>query len=330
MEVDSPPGLAADIGGTNARFALVRGTGAAMRLLDERRLACTDHGTLAEAVEAYLAMAAPRARPRRAVIAIAGPVGGDVFRMTNIAWSFSVRETAARLGLDSLRLVNDFTAIARALPGLGASDLVRIGGPDLPPAESAGATLAVLGPGTGLGVGGLVRDGRGDTVMASEGGHVAFAPLDETERGIERILRGRFGRVSWERLLSGPGLVALHAAMAEIEGVAAEALRPDELTARAAGGDAFAERVLLRFCALLGSFAGDIALAFGAWGGVYIAGGVVPRFTDLLARSDFRQRFEDKGRFRDRLAAVPTRVIVHPDPGLVGAARMLASEISPG
>ncbi len=327
MQSAQPLGLVADIGGTNARFALV-GDGPRPRLIAQRRFACADHATLSDAVEAYLALATPEARPRRAVIAIAGPVDGDRFRMTNIAWHFSVSETARQLGFDSLQLVNDFTAIAHALEAF-ASD-------DLRPVPSGAAreirfdrSLALLGPGTGLGVGGIIREGSRAAALSSEGGHIGFAPQDESEREIERVLRQRYGRVSYERLLSGPGLLALYRALATIEGAATTQCTPAGIvTAARDGGDDLSRRSVLRFCAILGSFAGDLALMLGAWGGVFIAGGIVPKCPDLLDASDFRARFEEKGRFRSKLAAVATRVIMHPDPGLFGAARMLLDDVA--
>ncbi len=326
MQDEPPLGLAADIGGTNARFALV-GPGPRPRLIAQRRFACADHATLSDAVEAYLELAAPAQRPRRAVIAIAGPVDGDRFRMTNIAWHFSVSETARKLGFKSLRLVNDFTAIAHALEAFAPDDLrpvprnadIRI---------RFDRSLAVLGPGTGLGVGGIIREDSCATALSSEGGHIGFAPQDQSEREIERVLRERYGRVSYERLLSGPGLLALYRALATIEGGAARHRTPAEVAAAAkAGNDGLARASVLRFCAILGSFAGDLALMLGAWGGVFIAGGIVPKFPDILDASDFRTRFEDKGRFQGKLEAVATSVIMHPEPGLFGAARMLLEDI---
>ncbi|MFQ5347427.1 MAG: glucokinase [Rhodothalassiaceae bacterium] len=326
MTKEETVGLVADIGGTNARFALVA-DGVRPHLVAQRRFACADHATLEAAVEAYLASVAPAQRPRRAVFAIAGPVDGDRVNMTNIAWHFSAREAARTLGFDRLQLVNDFTAIAHALHALAAEDMRPV------PRGSRrslrpGLTQAVLGPGTGLGISAIVREGARAAAIASEGGHVTFAPRDPIEREIEGVLRAQHGRVSYERLLSGPGLLSLYQALGRVEGRPAPLSRPaDIVTAATDGSDALSRTSVLRFCAILGSFAGDLALAFGAWGGVFIAGGIVPRFPGLLDDSEFRARFEDKGRFAARLREVATVLVTHPDPGLFGAARILREDI---
>ncbi len=312
------PALIADIGGTNARFAMV---GADGRLGRTRVLACADHPGLAEAARAYLELERPDPSPRHAAIAVASPVLGDRVSMTNRDWSFSIAELQTALGLDGLRVVNDFTAQALAVPLLGAGETDRLGGGSAVP----GAPIAILGPGTGLGVSGLfVAPGGAWVPLATEGGHATLAPRDARERAVAAALAERFGHVSIERAVSGPGLRNLARAIAAVDGLDHDVPEPGEITARAlAGTDAVALEALSMFCALLGGAAGDLALTFGARGGVYIGGGIVRRLGDFLATSAFRARFEDKGRFRDYLSAIPTEVITVENPALRGLAAML-------
>ena len=311
--------LLADVGGTNARFALARPGGAAEAI---RVLHAADHEGVAEAVVAYLAEAGPATRPTVAAFAVAAPVTGDEIRFTNSQWSFSIAALKRRLGLAHLVVVNDFVAAAGAVPQLAPTDLMQIGpgsaAPDMP--------IAVLGPGTGLGVAALIPD-RGRWIpVATEGGHATLAAADSREAAIIAAMRTRTGHVSAERALSGAGLVHLRDAIAAVDGVDAPPLDPHEITARAiADADPLCRTTLDAFWAMLGGFAGNLALSYGALGGVYIAGGIVPAMAYRIAQSAFRARFEAKGRFRDYLHAIPTFVVTHPQPAFLGLAALLDS-----
>jgi|SRR5690606_12192869 len=308
------PVLVGDIGGTNARFAVALADAPAPRLEAVEAFRADRYPTLIEAAADYLGRT--DIRPRRAILAVAGPVVDGAIELTNSPWR--VAEADLRdLGLEG-RLINDFEAQAWAAPALGRGDLHHLGGPTEPP--TAG-TLAVLGPGTGFGVSALARGPAGQVALATEGGHAAFAPGDETELEISRILGRRYGRVSLERLLSGSGLVNIHRALAEMSGRFPATDDPAEITARALAGEDPWRGDLARFCAILGAAAGDIALTLGARGGVYIAGGIAPRILQFLDASPFRERFEAKGRFVDYMRAIPTWVVTHPHAALLGAAR---------
>jgi glucokinase len=314
------PRLLGDVGGTNARFALQFGPGEAP--LDVEALRCRDHAGIAEAIEAYLS---PRGRPvvRQAAIGIANPVTGDSVQMTNHHWAFSIEAVRCRLGLDRLLVLNDFKALALALPVLPREHLRQVGGGEPVPE----APLALLGAGTGLGVSALwpATGRRKPLPMEGEGGHVTLAAADDDEQAIVARLRQRFGHASAERALSGPGLVNLYVAVCEVEGVAAEPLGPAEVTDRGlAGHDARCRRAVDLFFSLLGSVAGNLALTLGARGGVYIGGGIVPRLGDAIDRSPFRLRFEQKGRFAAYLRDIPVYVLHSPvSPALLGASRAL-------
>ncbi len=308
--------LIADIGGTNARFALIAGDDTTP--FAEQVLPCARYPGLVEAIESYLAgVDAPR--PREAAIAMATPVTGDRIKMTNNDWSFSIEATRRTLGMDGFRLLNDFTALALALPHLPAQTLEAVGSGEAVP----GAPLALLGPGTGLGVSGLIPTGTGWVPLQGEGGHVTFSPADGREMEILRIVSRRHDHVSTERLVSGGlGLENLYVALCELHGTRPETLSPAEMTERAlAGRDPVCVDTLETFCAMLGTAAGNLVLTLGALGGVYIGGGIVPRLGDFFQRSPFRQRFEHRGRFSAYLAAVPCWVIHAKNPALVGAAQ---------
>ncbi len=309
--------LIADIGGTNARFALCDPSARVPELLEPRSLRNAGFASLQHAAEHYLAEVG--ARPRRAAIALACPVGGDEIRLTNRAWSFNRHELRASLGLDELRLINDFGAIAHAVPALAADERVVLHGQDH--ALERGP-ISVLGPGTGFGVGLLAGSAaQGWTVVETEGGHVSFAPLGDEERALADWAIARHGRASWERLLSGSGLAAIDAVLREREGGPPGPMRdPADVVAAALDGhDVVARRALARFCAILGSVAGDVTLVHGARS-VVIAGGIVPRFLPFLRASAFRERFLAKGRFAAWLEPVSVQVAIHPNPGLLGAA----------
>lgn len=313
----SPLRLVADIGGSSARFALLDEAGQPAAVAT---LAVADHPTLADAVEAYLRQQG-LPRPEEAAIAIANPVTGDQIRMTNHHWSFSVEQTRQQLGLDRLLVINDFTALALALPLLQPDELRQVGG-EKPEPRSA---IALLGPGTGLGVSGLVPAGDGQWLPVSgEGGHATIAACNEREAQIIGACRALHGHVSAERLLSGVGLPCLHQAIASLGGTEAPPLKPAEIVARGMDGqDAACAETLSVFCGLLGSFAGNLALTLGARGGVYIGGGIVPKLGDYFAASGFRSRFEAKGRFCGYLAPLPVYVIHAGEPALRGAAAAL-------
>lgn len=305
------PWLVADIGGTNARFGLVTSPDA--RPSNVAVLAGADHPTLPEAVAAYLAEHAGGVRPGAACLALAGPIEGDRYRLTNSSWAGSVRE----LGVPFAALLNDFEALAVSLPHLDADDLVSLGGP--PPGEGV---KAVLGPGTGLGVGGLVPSHEGWTPVPGEGGHVTVPVVEPREFEIVRALRSQgLPHVVAEHVLSGPGLVRLHRALAEVNGVTAPELTASQIAARA--DDPLCAETVEVFCAMLGSFAGNVALTLGARGGVYLGGGVLPRIVDRVRTSDFRTRFTDNPDMSHYLAAIGTVLIVASQPALTGAAAWL-------
>lgn len=316
---DTEAMLVADIGGTNARFALARRDRSGPLQLDRvRLLTVAEHPTLGDAVKAYLADAG--GRPATAVFAVASPVQNDQIKFTNSPWTFSVAGLRADLGLPGLRFINDFSALSMALPHLQGADLEPVG-ERLPHPGGAQRSYAVLGPGTGLGVGGLLIRGGRPVVIESEGGHLAFAPSDAYEIEILRRLLKDFDRVSCERLISGAGLLRLYRTMCDIEGVAAEHEQPADVTAAAdVAPDSLCAQAVLRFCAIFGAVAGDVAMAFGAWDGVFLGGGISSKLSAWLRRSEFRTRFEAKGRHRGLMHSIPTVVIRHPQAGLLGAA----------
>jgi len=313
--------LLADIGGTNARFALqAEGSGCA----DIEVLACRDYDAIGAAMDAYLARAAARGLVtdgiRHAAIAIANPVEGDVVSMTNHHWRFSIEAMRAARGLDTLLVVNDFAALAMALPHLDETGRERIGSAEIEAVP--GRPIGLIGPGTGLGVSGVVPapgpGGMRRIALAGEGGHASFAPVTRQEMRILDALWEEHGHVSAERLLSGPGLEAIHRLLS------GERLGAAAITARALDGTSAACRDTVDvFCAVLGSVAGNVALTLGATGGVYIGGGIVPRLGALFHASAFRTRFEGKGRLQPWLARIPTWLVTEPYPALRGVAAML-------
>jgi glucokinase len=320
---DAPgyPRLLGDVGGTNARWAWQARPGDLPAQV--RSFAASDHTTIAESIAAYLRQQR-LPPPCDVAFGIATAVTGDAVRMTNHPWSFSISALKRSLGVERLLVLNDFEALAHAVPALGGDALQPIG---RAASGATGAALALIGPGTGLGVSGLVADGRGGwRVVAGEGGHVTLAPADAREAALLALLRTRFGHVSAERACSGPGLVNLYQAVCARDGAAAEALDPAQVVERAlqAGpGDASCVEALSVFASLLGNVAGNLALTLGARGGVFIGGGIVPRLGERFAELPFRERFEDKGRFRGYLEAIPTWVITAEAPALLGAARAL-------
>ncbi len=311
------PRLVADIGGTNARFAI---EARPFELSHMDVLPCADYETLLLALRAYLDKH-DLALPEHVGIAIANPVHGDRIQMTNHHWRFSINDMREELGVKTLQFMNDFTAQALAVTQMSAENITLLNGESekLLPTDKA---CAVIGPGTGLGVSGLIPDGRGSFVaLAGEGGHVTFSPADEIERDLLQFAAQAFGHVSAERLLQGEGLTLIYRFLAEREGLPVEKHTPAAVTRGALEEhDPLCVAVLSRYCAILGGFCADVALTLGAVGGVYITGGIIPRFVDFVRHSDFRQRFEAKGRFVDYLRAIPVYVVEHEQPGLLGAA----------
>jgi len=308
------PRLIGDIGGTNARFAIaIDGEYQRMTAYHSR-----DYKGLDGAIAAYVEALPAALKPQEAAMAIAGPVQDDEIRLTNIDWYFSRRALARQFGFEPLVVINDFTANALSLPYLGSKETRQVGGGK----PRDGAPIAILGPGTGLGVSGLVRSADGQYVaLSGEGGHVTMAASDTEDAAVLAKLRWRYPHLSAERLLSGEGLVNLYDALASLDGQSPARLTPADIT-DPESKDPLCAAAVERFCAMLGSVAGNLALTLGAEGGVYIAGGIVPRLGERFDRSAFRSRFEAKGRMQPYLARIPTFVITHPDPAMIGLANL--------
>ncbi len=322
--------VAVDVGGTNARFALATiAADGAIALGDCVTLATHDHASFPIAWQAFASQSGGQL-PRAVAIAIAGPINDAVIRFTNNPWTIQPAQLANQLGVDRVTLVNDFGAVGHAVLHAAADDFVHLSGPDVPLPSSG--TISVIGPGTGLGVAHVWRDGKllGEGgqrhVQATEGGHGDYAPLDTVEDAILARLRQRHRRVSMERVVSGPGLVDIYETLAALAG---HAVAPQDDKALwqlgTSGEDSLAAAAIERFCLALGAVAGDLALAQGA-AGVVIAGGLGLRIKDTLLASGFASRFCAKGRFEAMMAALPVKLIVHPQPGLLGAAAAFAME----
>ncbi|MCW5734102.1 MAG: glucokinase [Enhydrobacter sp.] len=318
--------LLADIGGTYARFTLANGhlTGGTWS---------TEVGSRPSAIEAmrdFLAVDHGDEPIAGALLAAAGPVEGGRCKLTNAAWILDEEEIGRALSLPWVRIVNDLEATAGGLPDLAPSQSRAIG-----PEGSAvpGSPMAIISPGTGLGMACVIVGPAGRSVVASEGGHASLASMSSYYDRIVAVLRQRYGRVSAERVLSGAGLVNLHQAIAELEGCESPRRAPSDVTAAAFDGSSPTCRAAVdAFCAFLGAVAGDVALTFGAKGGVFIGGGIVPRFVNHLAHSAFRENFVAKGRMRPYLERIPTRVILHPTPafaGLINLARLAQEQVRP-
>jgi glucokinase len=312
------PTLLGDIGATNARFSLlVDGVLGPVSNLEVARYA-----RFPDAVAAFLNMHRDRMPVAQALLAVAGPVEDERCKLTNCAWLIDGGELRTAFHLAKVRVLNDFAATAHSLPSLTIGDLHAIGGGR----AVSGAPMAVLGPGTGLGVAGLVPGAaESAVVVAGEGGHATVSTASNREDAVIDYLRRHFGHVSAERVISGAGLENLYRAIAALDQSEAPARDAAEITKVAlAGSCPTADAALRMFCALLGSFAGNIALTFGARGGVFIAGGIAPRIVEFMARSEFRRRFEDKGRLRPYLEAIPSNVIVHPAAAFMGLKALAA------
>lgn len=302
--------LLADIGGTHARFALMGEEGDLSQLTS---FYCAQYDSLLSVVRAYLKGRVGALS--RAVLAIAAPVSGDVIHMTNHNWIIRKEEMKAALALEDILFVNDFFALARAIPALSGEERVQIGGGTSKPNEP----IVVMGPGTGLGVSALFWQGDTLQVMGGEGGHVDFAPQNEFEWKLREYLSARYGHVSVERVLSGQGLLDLHTFYCEMHSLDFRGFTPTDITQEALGGKGHCVEVLKVFCEILGGVAGNFALAVNAGGGVYIGGGMVPRFLDFLKKSSFRERFESRGRFSPMLSQTPVFVIMDRVATLKGA-----------
>lgn len=314
------PRLLADVGGTNIRLASQFAPAAP--LVHGARYACADFETLQDAISHHLEREGLDP-PRCGAIGIATAITGDQVRMTNHHWAFSIKALQQALGLEKLLVLNDFSALALALPALQPEATRQIG----QGRAVSGAPIGLIGPGTGLGVSGLVQAGvgKGLVPIVGEGGHVTLSSFEPEEAAVLAVLHRQFGHVSAERALSGPGLENLFRALTEVRGLNAAALEAREITTAAlAGGHGLAEATLGLFCSLLGHVAGNLALMLGARGGLYVGGGIVPRLGSWLDRSLFRARFEDKGRCRSYLQEIPTFVVQAGDQAaLLGACRAL-------
>ncbi|CAG9001497.1 MAG: Glucokinase [Candidatus Celerinatantimonas neptuna] len=314
-------GLIADVGGTNIRLALVDiHTGEINHI---QKYLCAHFPGIEEAILHYLSTV--ECHIKDACIAIACPTDHDLISMTNHSWSFSQSDTKKCLNLNNFWVINDFTANAMSLPTLKDNQKIQIGGKS----AVVGAPVSIYGPGTGLGVAHLVIVNGRYIPLSTEGGHVDFAPASELENEILSFLRGRFGHVSSERVLSGPGLVNIYQALCHInQHVVNEEFQPKDITHFGlTGTHPVCEQTLSVFCQIMGSFGGNLALTLGAFGGVYIAGGVIGNFLDYFLVSDFRRRFEEKGRFDGYCSQIPVYLITAKQPGLQGASAFLRQEL---
>jgi glucokinase len=311
--------LLADIGGTNARFACLDGE----RLGPTDSVPVEDYPRFDQAVTAFLGRRGAGAPLSAAVLAVAGAVEKNHASITNSSWVIDAAELQNAFSLHHVRIINDFEAIAWSVPRLARTDLFPIGGGE----RTAEAPAVVLGPGTGLGLACFLRRPDESVVISTEGGHVTLPGTSRREDAVIAHLRDRFDHVSAERAVSGPGLANLYEAIGALDGAAVPLRSGVEITDAALNGTCkFSREALDMFCAMLGTIAGNAALTFGARGGVYIGGGIAPRITEYLARSQFRTRFEAKGRFRSYVAGISSSVIVHPEPAFIGL-RSLARQV---
>lgn len=318
MTTASPSALLADIGATNARFALLEGDD----LVASKTYAVADYASPVDAARVFLAGPAAGHRPDRALMAAAGPVNEGRVALTNASWIVDPDRIAKGLEMREVRVLNDFEALGWSLPALRSDNLVMIGTAH---GDERG-TMAVLGPGTGFGLAAAAFGREEEIVLVTEGGHATLSSENRREDAIILALRQQFHHVSVERVLSGSGLIQLYQAIARIDGKTVPPRDNSEIIQHALAGDCEVSRETLElFCAFLGGAAGNAALTLGARGGVFIAGGIVPRFTDFLQQSAFRERFESKGRMSAYLSRIPTAVIVHPRPAFVGLAYLAKS-----
>jgi len=316
--------VAADIGGSHARFALADVEHGQVKSLGEAvTLKTVDHASLQTAWETFGEQLG-RTLPRAAAIAVACPIVGEMLKLTNNPWIIRPAMIAQGLGVDQITLINDFGAVGHAVVQVGRDHLHHLCGPDTPLPEEG--VISIVGPGSGLGVAHVLRRSGRDYVIECEGGHIDYAPIDGIEDVILARLRERYGRVSVERVVSGPGLANIYQALAAIEDCPVQTGDDKAIwTAALSGSDGLAVAALERFCLILGSVAGNIALAHGA-NAVVIAGGLGARIAELLPRSGFSSRFTAKGRFEKMMSAISVKIIIHPQPGLFGAAVAFAAE----
>ncbi len=317
-------GLVADVGGTHVRFGIAVSGGDSIQVHCVRRYAVRAHESIAHAAHHYrTATPGVPASLERAAVAVAGRVDHDRVQLTNSAWNFSARALSESQQFQQLQVINDFEAVGHAVGALRAADLTPVGPQRLQLPLTQGV-CAIVGVGTGLGVGGVIANRGVFSVLATEGGHASFAPTSEVSIDVLRWLRKKHGRVSAERVLSGSGLANLHLAISEIHGQHVPELTAAEVTTRAENGsDANCVEAVGLFCELLGSFAGDLALTLGAWQGVLISGAMLGHFERGMLERRVRAGFEYKGRFAPAMRTVPVETISHPHVELLGAARLL-------
>ncbi len=318
------PFIVADIGGTNARFALATGKqNDRIQIEEPRTLNGRDYPTFADALEAYSGTL-KGIKPHAACVAIAGPVGEDRVSMTNLSWEFSLSEMRKRFGFEKFAALNDFAAQAVAASQFQDSDLLNI----KPGVADPLGNKAIFGPGTGLGVAGLAYNKGGWLPIPSEGGHVNIAPATELECDIVKAAIARWGHVSAEHFISGPGLVNLYTVLANVRGEQPRDLEPQDVTDAALNNtDPLCREALELFCSFLGSLAGNLALTYGATGGVYMAGGILPRFAEFLRTSAFTERFSDKGVMSKYVKDIPASIVIHEQAAFVGAAAWLLQQV---
>ncbi|PRC94976.1 glucokinase [Solimicrobium silvestre] len=315
----SYPNLLADIGGTNARFALETAPGKHEAILV---LPCAHYPTLSDAIRAYLTSpVAAGVKIKKAGVAIANPVHSDVVQMTNHHWSFSIQAVQKEFDFQTLLVVNDFKALAMALPFLDHTQKYQVG-TGQPQNNSA---IGLLGAGTGLGVSGLIPTKHGWVALDSEGGHTSFSPTNQREMSILQFALQKYKHVSSERLMSGAGIQLIYQALASNQNLTVDDIDTPEITRRGLNNECpVCREVLSTFCELLGTMASNLAITLGAKGGIYIGGGIVPRLGEFFSTSNFRQRFEQKGRFANYLGQIPTYVITEPYPAFIGVSALLA------
>jgi len=305
-------GLIADVGGTNIRLALVDLSNGDITAI--KKYLCADYPAITDVIKLYLNQV--NHRVDSACIAIACPTDEDLIQMTNHAWSFSKSAVKQELGFNDFVVINDYTAISLSIPALKDDQKIKIGGGD----AEAGKPIAVYGPGTGLGVAHLIRHCHEWISLPGEGGHVSFAPQNLLETHVLKHLQKKYGHVSVERILSGPGLVNLYQAIAIYQGITPEPYEASDITSKALDKQcSICQESLAQFCRIMGSFGGNLALTMSTYGGVYIAGGIIPRFIEYFSKSEFRTQFEAKGRFNHLIQRIPVYVITEEQPGLIGA-----------
>lgn len=316
----STPCLVADIGGTNSRFAIALiGALDVIDLTHSQTFLVEDYPTLDDAIGDYITTLPAALKPRHGILAVASAITSDEVSFTNSAWQFSITGLRQKLGLETLKVINDFAALAWVVPSLEQEDIRPIGPAIMDPATSP--VKAILGPGTGLGVSAVKQEDGQVTVLATEAGHLCFAPVSDLQRQMHAQLLQTYSRVSYERLLSGSGLYNQYTSLCAVHGEKSSLCSPEEVSMQAKQGEPAARRAVDMFCEILGAFAGDAAMAYGAWSGVYLAGGLIPHVMSDRTEALFRHRFDDKGRYSELLAKTPTYIITKPLVGQYGAAR---------